>query len=197
MKKNLTLITILVLLSPFVKGQAHAPMTNALRVGAEYMSLDAPDAMSYRFGGGYGLYLNRLKLQAEVGFLTFQGQDQWINGIPFEGQKRQRIMADLTFSFDFLKNKRHGLFVGLGPSLWYREDDSFSGATFGSDPTGQIVIVNQQRKQIRQFNLGYHFMAEYEYLVSPRIIISGRFGFADLNIAGSSSMAGFGLGYRL
>lgn len=174
------------------------PYKNSLRAGIDYMSLDAPDDLGYRYRLGYARHAggDRLVLGVSFGYLKVQNWEHIINGYSLEGRPRERVTADATVSFDFLKNQRHALRLGTGPSVWYRKDDRLRSVNYIILENGMLTDVKTQWKKFDELNVGYNLLAEYEYLITPEISLAGRFGVANLKRSGISSILGLELGYR-
>ena len=181
----------------FSKAQV-ATYKNSVRVGVDYMSLDAPDDLGFRYAARYARHLmkDRIVLAGSIGYLNIQNRRLIFDNFYVEGRPRQRITADLTASFDFLKSTHHALRLGGGPSIWYRRDDVLREARSVIGQNGRpegITVVNEK---INETNVGYHLAAEYEYVIGTRTTLGVRVSMANLNRAGISSMAGLNLGYQ-
>jgi hypothetical protein len=85
---------------------------------------------------------------------------------------------------NLLKNNRHALRVGGGLSTWFRRDKILVQSGFSASPTSSVIPA------------GFIQYDEYEYLITPKLSVDGRFIFANLQQAGISSLAGIGLGYH-
>lgn len=170
---------------------------NSLRLGADYMSLDAPDAMGYRVVGRYARHFadDRLVLEGSLGYLKIPNREHTINGFYVEGRPRMRLTSDLTFSYDFLRSPRYALRLGMGPSAWYRQDDSVRRFGFKTSSDGTIEINNLERERVNEVNFGYNMAAEFEVAINYRLTAGLRFGIAYLDGMGSS-MLGLNVGYR-
>ncbi|WP_139361705.1 DUF481 domain-containing protein [Spirosoma sp. 209] len=171
---------------------------NSIRVGTDYMSLDAPDDLGFRYVARYARHLanDRFVLEGSLGYLSIENRRLVFNNFYFTGRPRQRVTADLTVSFDFLRTARHALRLGGGPSVWYRKDDRLREARSVVNQSGQVTGVTILSEKADEANLGYHVAAEYDYAISPRITLAGRVGMANLSKAGISSAAGVNVGYR-
>ena len=185
------------LLHAFTVAQV-ANYKNSIRIGVDYMSLDAPDDLGFRYGIRYARHFanDRIVLEGSLGYLNVETQRLVANYFYFTGRPRQRVTGDVTISFDFLRSDRHALRVGGGPSVWYRRDDDWREARSITDQNGQVTNILLRSEQTEETNIGYHVIAEYEYAITSRITLAGRFGVANLNIAGISSFAGVNVGYR-
>ena len=171
---------------------------NSIRIGVDYMSLDAPDDLGLRYLARYARYLgdDRIVVEGSVGYLRIQNRRLALNNFYFEGRPRQRVTADLTVSFDFLKSTHHALRLGGGPSVWYRRDDVLREARSDFGQNGQPEGITVVSEKLDETNIGYHLAAEYEYVIGARTTLAARFGLANLNRAGISSIAGLNLGYQ-
>ena len=181
----------------FAKAQV-ASYKNTVGIGVDYMSLDGPDDLGLRYVARYARHIanDRLILEGSLGYLSVKNRRLLVNNFYDEGRPRERLTADFTVSFDFLRSSRHALRLGAGPSIWYRKDDFLQSAQFTVQQNGTITDVTTVRNQTDEANFGYHIRGEYEYTLTPRTTLAGRAGIANLNRAGFSSMAGLALGYR-
>lgn len=197
MNKHCLTVALSLLLFSMAEAQV-ATYKNSVRLGIDYMSLDAPDDLGFRYLARYARHLanDRLVIEGSLGYLSVENRRQVINNFFFEGRPRQRVTADLTLSFDLLNSPNHALRLGAGPSIWYRKDDRLRGAQTIRDQSGNIINVDITNERVDEANFGYHLMGEYEYAIAPQITLSGRVGFASLNKAGISSIAGVNVGYR-
>jgi hypothetical protein len=182
---------------------AQSPATkNSIQAGVDYMSLDFPDDLGYRYNLRYARHLanDRLLLAATAGYLLTDNRSRNLNGITASGNRRERVTGDLTILVDFLKSSRHALRAGGGLSVWARQDDTIIGSSWSSYSndavTDVLISASVQRENITALNTGWHATAEYEYLFARRITASARFMLADLGRAGISSVAGIAAGYR-
>lgn len=170
---------------------------NSLRLGVEYTKLDKPDAsaLHYRLYYTRRLARDRIALSVSLGYMNVKNNRLLANDFRFEGQPRQRVTTDLTISFDLLSSTRNSLRIGLGPSLWYRKDDTFLQANYKLLPNGQLTDLVIKHDQIDELNFGYHFMIDYEYLITREISLGTRIGVYSLNEAGLSPSVGLTVGY--
>jgi len=175
-----------------------APYKNTVGVGIDYMSLDGPDDLGFRYVARYARHIanDRIVLEGSLGYLSVKNRRLIVNNVYDEGRPRERLTADFTVSFDFLRSNRHALRLGAGPSIWYRKDDLLQSAQFTVQQNGAITDVTTVRNQINETNFGYHIRGEYEYALAPRTTLAGRIGIANLNRAGFSSIAGLTVGHR-
>jgi hypothetical protein len=98
---------------------------------------------------------------------------------------------------NLLKSNRHSLCIGGDPSAWFRRDKILVQAGFSACPTSSVIPAGFiQYDEIYSLNIGWHVTGEYEYLITPKLSVDGRFIFANLQQAGISSLAGIGLGYH-
>ncbi|QJD77389.1 hypothetical protein [Spirosoma rhododendri] len=168
---------------------------NTGRVGVDFMSLDAPDDTGFRYWVRYDRHLaqDRIVLSGTLGYANVANRRQYTLSTPviFDGRPRQRVTADLTLSYDFIRSYRHALRLGGGLSVWYRQDDVVRQISLvpGNAPAIDHVEINET-------NVGYHLTAEYEYALTTRVVAAGRFGLANLGEAGISSLVGISLGRR-
>ncbi|GAB3334606.1 hypothetical protein GCM10027299_42950 [Larkinella ripae] len=171
---------------------------NALRVGVDYLTLDAPDDLGYRYLGRYARHLgnDRIVLEASLGYLKVANNRSLPNAYVFQGRARKRITADFTASFDFVKSSQHALRLGIGPSVWYREDDRWESVDYLINPDGSAAGISIKNRQINEVNLGGSAVAEYEFAATERLMLGARLGLTTFKTASISSLAGLNLGYR-
>lgn len=171
---------------------------NSIRVGVDYMSLDGPDDLGFRYVARYARHLanDRIILEGSIGYLSIENRQSIFNNFYFTGRPRQRVTTDLTVMYDFLGHPRHALRLGGGPSIWYRKDDDLREARSVTNQNGQITGVTTRSEKVEEANFGYNLAAEYEYLLVSRTTLGGRIGIANLNRAGISSIVGINVGYR-
>lgn len=171
---------------------------NSVRVGIDYMSLDAPDDLGFRYGIRYARHVadDRVVIEAGLGYLNVKNQRLVINNFYFTGQPRKRVTADVTALYDLLGNRRQALRVGGGLSVWYRNDEILREARSVSGTNGQPAGIEVISEKVNETNVGFHLVAEYEYLINSRVSLAGRLGLANLDKAGISSFAGVSVGYR-
>lgn len=174
------------------------PAKNSVRAGLDYMSLDAPDELGFRYTASYArhLFRDRLVLEASAGYLKQDNEQFLFRTFYFKGRPRERFTADVTAWFDVLGHPVHALRLGGGPCFWYRKDDALREATSLRDNNGGIRGVSIRNERMDEMNVGYHLKIEYEYLIGFRIPLAAQFGWAQLSRAGVSSIVGMKLGYR-
>lgn len=171
---------------------------NTIRISIDYMSLDAPDDLGLRYGARYARHFadDRIVLEGSFGYFRVENKQLLFNDFYFEGRPRQRVMADLTASFDFLRTPRHALRLGGGPSVWYRKDDRLREARSIVDQNRQETRVTILSEKVNEANFGFHVATEYEYVIGPRTTLAGRINITNLDKAGISSAVGINVGYQ-
>lgn len=172
---------------------------NSVRIGVDYMSVDAPDALGFRSSLrlARNFVNDRFVLAATAGYFSKQYHKNVLNDFSINGDKRERFTADLTLLVNLLKNNRHALRVGVGPSTWFRRDKILVQSGFSASPTSSVIPAGFiQYDEIYSLNIGWHVTGEYAYLITPNLSVDGRFILANLQQAGISSLAGIGLGYH-
>lgn len=154
---------------------------NSIRVGVDYVILSTPDDVGLRYLARYARHLadDRIVLEGSVGYLSASGPKSIF---PSGGKHRQRITGEFTALYDFVKSPIHALRLGIGPSIWNRQDD--------------VRGVDVAFYPVNQTSIGAHAVVEYEYRVSTRLALSGRYGVAYFDVPGPSSMLGLNVGYR-
>ncbi|MBO0936483.1 outer membrane beta-barrel protein [Fibrella sp. HMF5335] len=171
---------------------------NSIRVGIDYMSLDAPDDFGLRYGVRYGRYFadDRIVIEGSLGYLNIKNRRLVINNFYFEGRPRQRVTADLTALYDLLGASRQALRLGGGLSVWHRKDEVLREARSFPGQNGQPLGIEVVSEKADETNPGFHLVVEYEYVIRARTSLGGRVGMANLDKAGISSFAGVNVGYR-
>lgn len=171
---------------------------NSIRIGVDYMSLDAPDDLGFRYLARYARHLanDRIVIESSLGYLSTKNRRLALNGFYFEGRPRQRITADLTVSFDLLRSPNHALRLGGELSVWYVKDDALLSARAVIDQNGKVTGVTIMNRRINEPKFGHHLAAEYEYAISYRTTLAGRVGIANLKKSGISSIIGVNVGHR-
>lgn len=197
MNRIILTLGLCILCYNFSKAQV-ATYKNSVRAGMDYMSLDAPDDLGYRARVGYARHIgnDRLVVGISLGYMKIKNWENIVNNYSIEGCPRERVTADMTVSFDFLKNPFHALRVGGGPSVWYRKDDRLRSTNYIILENGTLTDVKTQWEKFDEVNIGYNLLAEYEYLITPKISLAGRFGVANLKRSGMSSILGLEVGCR-
>ncbi|WP_092678974.1 hypothetical protein [Hymenobacter arizonensis] len=175
---------------------------HSLGIGFERVGLDAPDAIGNRGLLNYSRHFrnDRLVVGANLGYLNVLNKRYLANTNHYYvyGKRRERISADVTLAFDFLKHARHALRLGAGPSLWYRQDELLDGGRYTVNvATGEVTDVQLKWRQEEALNYGFNVLVEYEYALTAQLLLSGKVKFVDLNKAGQSAIYGVGIGYRL
>jgi len=196
--KSFCLLVSLFLASSFFANAQGLHNRNSLRIGADYLSLDAPDDLGYRYMARYGRHVgrDRLVLEGSLGYFSTPNRHLLAQQVYLTGLPRKRITADLTIAFDLLPSSHHALRLGGGPSIWYRSDDALRSASYVVHQDGSVTDISVVRRKINEVNPGYHLMGEYEYALMDNVTLGARIGIASFTKAGISSMAGINIGYR-
>jgi len=174
---------------------------HSVGVGLEHVGLDAPDGGGNRYLIRYTRHLHndRFLLAGNAGYVkALNRRYLGLNNYYVDGRRRERITADFTAAFDFIRHPRHAFRLGIGPSLWYRQDELLDGVTYTVNvTTNEVSNVRAEWRQIKEVNFGYNVLVEYEYAFTERLLASAKLKFFDSRRAGPSSIYGVGLGYRL
>lgn len=175
---------------------------HSLGVGFERVGLDGPDMTGSRYLVRYARHFHndRILLISSFGYVNALNKrylpgasDYYVIGKP-----RERLTADVTLAFDFIKHQRHAFRVGAGPSLWYRKDELLESLRWTQNSNGTVSNVRAEWQPVlKQLNYGFNVLVEYEYALTNQLLVSGKLKFADIERAGPSSIYGVGLGYRL
>lgn len=178
-------------------GQSLTPKYT-LGIGIERAGLDAPDVISNRYlvRGGQHFRADRLVLEASLGYLNALNRRFLVNNFYVNGKRRERVTLDITGSFDFLKNPSHALRLGVGPSVWYKNEESLEAARFTLGSDGSVTNVRVQWQPRKELNYGFNVLLEYEYALTSWLALSGKLKFASVSQAGLSSIYGVGVDYR-
>jgi len=171
---------------------------SSLTVGVEYLALDAPDDLGWRYTARYSRHLanDRLALSATTGYGRTRNERTLTGTQYITGRPRERLTLDATLAFDFIRHPRHALRLGGGPSLWYRDEDRLLGALYTLRGDGTITNVRPTWQRQTAWDAGYNLLAEYEFAVTERWLASGNFKFAQIR-GFQNSLLGLGVGYRL
>jgi hypothetical protein len=200
MKKLYCSVLLSILFNTIALAQAPI-LKNSIQAGVDYMSLDFPDDLGFRYNLRYARHLanDRLVLAATAGYLLTDNRSRGFNGITAFGNRRERATGDVTILVDFLRSSRHALRIGGGLSIWARQDEvvtALGSYVEGSSGSAIITATSVQRESVTALNTGWHATTEYEYIFANRLTASGRFMVANLGRAGISSVAGLAAGYR-
>jgi hypothetical protein len=201
MKTGLPLLGCLLLaFGAQAQGQP-AAYRHAFGVGLERVGLDAPDAVGNRYLLRYARHLHhdRLVVAANLGYLSVRNRVYLPGAAAYyvEGKRRQRVTTDFTAAFDFIRQPRHALRLGAGPSLWYRQEELSDGIHYTSYADGSVANVRATWRSEKAVAVGLNLLLEYEYALTDHLLLSGNVKFVDLGKGGQSASYGGGLGYRL
>lgn len=181
------------------QSQAQTPPRYSLGIGLEKMGLDGPDDIGTRYLLSLGRHWHhdRVVVTANLGY----GWADNHRPLPFsnayvEGKRRERVMLDMTASFDLIKHPRHAFRVGAGPSLWYRRDEQLMFAPSMIDAQGQLTR-RLYWQPVTELNPGLNALVEYEFALTNRLLLRVNTKFADIRAAGPSTLYGGGIAYRL
>lgn len=182
----------LLLFCPLVVFAQSAPKVG---IGLSYMSLDLPDDMVFRPSVSVEKHLiGRLSVGAQLGGIRYQGADNTHN-IP---EIRRRFTSDLTAKISALRYKRTALKIGVGPSLWYRNDEVVSRVQLRTDaPDFVSKPVSWDMKTNKGWHLGYNASVEVETAVSRNFSLAAGISVANLGRSGLSSILGLHGYYQL
>ena len=120
---------------------------NSIRVGIDYMSLDAPDDLGLRYGIRYARHFidDRVVIEGGLGYLNIKNRRLVANNFYFEGRPRQRVTADLTALYDLLGNSRQAFRLGgdfqfgTEEMRFYEKLDPFQGRTVNHQESKLLV----------------------------------------------------------
>lgn len=175
---------------------------HSLGIGFERVGLDAPDAIGNRYLVRYARHFRQDRIALINGFGYVNALNRrylpGVNDYYVTGQPRERLTADVTLAFDFIKQPRHAFRVGVGPSVWYRKDELVQTLRWTQNSNGTVSNVQVEwQPLLKELNYGYNVLVEYEYALTPQLTVSPTLKFASLERAGQSAIYGVGVGYRL
>lgn len=174
---------------------------HSLGVGFERVGLDAPDATGNRYLIRYARHLrnDRIVLAANLGYVNALNRRYLplTNNVYVTGKRRERFTVDMTASFDLIRHSRHALRLGAGPSLWYRQDELMGPSRYTVLADGSVTNMQINWFTEKEANFGFNVLAEYEFAITEKVVVSGNIKFVDLGKMGQISIYGGGIGYRL
>lgn len=171
---------------------------NSFHLGADYLGL--PDNVGIRYSGKYAKHLSndRLVVSLSGGYLDAPNP-RYLTGtnVKLHGRRIKRITTDATFSFDFLRSSRHALRLGVGPSVWYCEDETMGAASYTIRGDGSITNIKVAWEPSQGVNVGFHVITEYEYWFTRHTTLGSQVGLASLrNSGGLTGILGLTVGHR-
>lgn len=197
MNRTILIVSFFVVSIAASFGQS-SPKRNLVRLGLDYMTLDAPDGAdlrpNVRLARSFGR--DRFLLAATAGYLRASNRTFVADNVISNGRPRERFTTDLTLLFDFLKSRDYALRLGIGPAVWVRRDEPFVSASFTRDPiTNQVTSLAVQRTRVTALDVGVQPTAEFEARITNTMSVGARFAFANFKQAGVSSIAGVGISF--
>jgi hypothetical protein len=195
-RTRLLLVVFAIALSYHAHSQeiATSRFRNAIRLGANYLTLDLPDNAGLHYQGQYIRYSKNKRgaIIGSAGYLATKSEKD-----PLRPFNRKRITTDVTVAIaPFKTGEQHSFRVGVGISAWYRDDAVVERSSFTVKPDGTYDSINLQMRQVKAIDVGPHCIAEYEYKSQSNFTGTLRFGLANLGRAGYSSMLGVAIGRR-
>jgi hypothetical protein len=173
------------------------PVKNSIRFGADFMTLDAPDASGLRYQARYAKHIlsDRILIATSLGYFRKDSRQNLYRDIYTAGNSRRRVTGDLSLLADLLASPQSALRIGGGISAWYRRDNIWTGSNFLIGNDGSISNLTTTRYRLNEWNTGYHLMLEFEQRVANNVAISGKVGWASLQEASTSVQVGIGVSY--
>jgi hypothetical protein len=98
---------------------------NSIRIGIDFIKIDAPDATGPRYQLRYTrhLFRDRLLVGASFGYFNKNGRQNLYHDVYVPGHQQRRWTSDFSILADLLASPTRALRLGGGPSLWYRQDN--------------------------------------------------------------------------
>ncbi|MCK8493902.1 hypothetical protein M0L20_18690 [Spirosoma sp. RP8] len=161
-------------------------------------------AVKYSYIYSEQIKLSRWDYEISVGYINYYRKEKFS---PFDyyykGNHSQRVVGDASILYSILKKERHAFRIGLGPSVWYQRNGdvtNLSATTNGQ----QIENLTFNREYSSEFNVGANLKTDYEYLITPKLIVGLRAGVttnfltpdARASLLGTLSSVGVSVGYR-
>lgn len=175
----------------------YVPAKNAVQLGADYLGVDPGNGLKYRFSVDYQRYTarDRIGLGLSVGYMGSQRTTVLVPDFVSVGvNSRRRITVDMTATYNLLHSVHHALRLGVGPSVWYSQDDLFLKVDPYPIPSGTPASV--QRRQTEGWDIGGHGLVEYMYALALNTQLSLHTGAAVVGPTGIAPLFGFRAGYR-
>lgn len=197
MRKFHLIVFGLVLNASLAFAQIAIPDThkNTIRAGVSWLGV----GWHYQAQYARHLFNDRLVTTASAGYMKVPNPQSLVgSGVALLGRPTKRVTFDAIVAYDFLRSQRHALRFGIGPSVWYREDESISSGRyrFYADGTVEVLSVNWKREQ--GWEVGGFGQFEYEYYFSRRATAGLRLAFGGLTgHDGVMAVPGAMVGYRL
>lgn len=208
--KKIPFIFLFCFCATLVKAQTPS-YKNSVRValGATYLKGDnQKQSPVLNYALIYSRHLGNSRWLAEGGFgYTNRYVREQVSSFQFlfPGDRSQLVTADLTFLYNLLKSNRHALRIGAGPSFWYVRNGFVETISVVIGSGGQpFENVSFTRNYSHDVNLAVNLRADYEYALTPKIILGVRAATggnvlkpdARGTLLGTLSTIGFSTGYR-
>lgn len=181
--------------------QSVAPNTSKkyLKVGVNYLKLDAPDATGPHYNIEYLSYIvdNKILLSTALGYFESNNRINVINDIYTSGNFRRRITGDITISFVPIKTIRHSINIGVGPSFWHRTDKIYRSINYTLKPDGSVTDLVVDSRNTKKVDIGIHGVVAYQYAISKHLNITSQVSLARFRSTSIIPIAGIGVGFRL
>lgn len=154
--------------------------------GLDYLALDLPDDLVFSPHIDYERKLaGRFFLSGKLGLVDFKGTDSFTQTIP---ESRKRIMLDIEGKIALLRFRENYLKLGVGPSVWYRNDEIVNRISFPLED--QTNVISYEKRHTTEVNLGAKVNGELDINVMKNMTLRGNFSFSHFKNAGTSSVLG-------
>lgn len=184
------LLLIILVLNTYIESFTQN-YSQKIGLGLSYISLDAPDDVSFSPNIIYEKKLNKkFLIGAKLGYNLINDFDNFSKKIP---ERRERVMLDLELKFALIKYKNNYLKIGVGPSAWYRNDDIVTRIKFNLQD--QTNVFDYTKTQTKETNLGIKYLIELDINLVKKLSILSNVCITNFGRAGGNTITNFGLLY--
>lgn len=210
MKRLFVLNSFFLLLPYLVRAQLTDSYPRSLQISVEALSVNADyqdRSPVIRYSALYNKSMlnTRWVVESGLSFTNRSTKDRfYTSNVFWVDNSSQLVTADLTLLVNLLPRKRHAIYIGAGPSLWFLRNGNTYDVTGVANQSGVIESVSYRRVYTTDFNIGINLRAKYEYSVTSRMVAGIRFGLGgnlfrgtgEGTLYGSLSTVGVSAGYR-
>ncbi|WP_461130082.1 hypothetical protein [Spirosoma aerophilum] len=146
---------------------------NSIRLAADYTTIGVTDQQAtVRYSLIYARHLSndRLTLESSLGYA--------FHYLPATSSHQEahfsRTTADFSLLYTILKSSRHGIRLGAGPSLWYRQESVALSTDTPVLPTGDVIKFSLTNPYQDGLKAGLNVVSEYSYSLSSCFTLGGR-----------------------
>ncbi|WP_461087451.1 hypothetical protein [Spirosoma gilvum] len=159
----------------------NTPVLNSFRVGMDLMTLGGIDAVGLHYQARYARHLasDRFLIALSVGHFQKNRRQTIASDLYIDSDQTRRLTTDLSVLFDLLPASRSALRVGGGLSYWYRSDKLVTRSSYSWSSNRGLYDLQTDWSDQKEWNLGYHLVAEYEKRLTPQLALSGRISWAN------------------